>query len=251
MSALGERIPRPELHSTDPPCLAPRFSLVPCSCPAYTRIVLRSALYDVSPSRPRRADGPAAFFRVFTGRLRGSIDPAAVDSIALAIQNREGYYAGSRSFRNNNPGNLRYVGQAGATSDADGFAVFSSYGAGLQALKSQIMLDASRGSDAAGRPVITLGDLISSWAPASENDTAGYITAVSDATGFDPAAPLSSLGSGAAYFPAIVESGAGFDFSGLSSGLQKTVDLSAVGLPSAVPIYWIIGAGLVGAAFLR
>ncbi len=224
------------------------FFLVASGCSAYTRVMLRQSVYDVPPSRPRRADGPAAFFRVFTGRLRGSIDPAAVDSIAAAIQNREGYYAGSRSFRNNNPGNLRYVGQAGATSDPDGFAVFSSYVAGLQALKSQIVLDASRGSDAAGRPVNTLSDLISSWAPASENDTAGYIAAVSGSTGFDPSAPLSSLGSGAAYLPASVEGGAGFD---LQSTLQRTVDLSSVGLPSAVPIYWIIGAGLLGVSFLR
>ena len=211
--------------------------------------MLRPLLYGLPVSRPRRADGPAAFFRVFTGRLRGAIDPAAVDSIAAAIQQREGWAPGSRSFRNNNPGNLRYVGQPGAAADADGFAVFSSYASGMQALKSQIMLDASRGSDAAGRPVNTLSDLISSWAPPSENDTAGYLTFVSASTGFDPAAPLSSLGSGSYTSGApVLQAGAGFD---LQSTLQSTVDLSSVGLPSAVPIYLLIGGGLLAASFLR
>ncbi len=135
-----------------------------------------------------------------------------------------------------------YVGQPGATSDPDGFAVFSSYAAGLQALKNQITLDASRGSDAAGRPVATVGDLITSWAPPSENDTSSYIASVSSQTGYDPSAPLSSLGSGSSYSPA---AGA-FDL----SSLQQSVDLSSVGLPSAVPLYAVLGLSVLAVAAL-
>lgn len=206
--------------------------------------MIRSAVYSRRLSRPRRADGPAAFFRGFGARLRGSISPEAVTSIAAAIQQQEGYYPGSRSYRNNNPGNLIYVGQPGATSDPDGFAVFSSAAAGQQALRSQITLDATRGSDAAGHPINTVADLITSWAPPSQNDTSSYISAVSAQTGYDPSAPLSSLGSGSIYSPAAAAGG--FDL----SSLQTTVDLSGVGLPSAVPVYALIGAGVIGLALL-
>jgi hypothetical protein len=205
--------------------------------------VIRAARYSRPPSRPRRADGPAAFLRGFGARLRGSIAPEAVNSISAAIQEHEGYYSGSRSYRNNNPGNLRYVGQLGASSDPDGFAVFGSYAAGLQALKNQITLDATRGSDAAGRPVATVGDLITSWAPPSENDTGSYVAAVSAQTGYDPSAPLSSLGSGSSYSPAA----GGFDL----SSLRQPIDLSSVGLPSAVPLYAVLGVSLFAIAAFK
>ena len=60
---------------------------------------------------------------------------------ALAIQQFEGWYEGSRSFRNNNPGNLKYAGQTGSTGqDAGGFAVFPNYETGFAALERQIEL---------------------------------------------------------------------------------------------------------------
>lgn len=208
--------------------------------------MIRAARYYSRPlSRPRRADGPAAFLRGFGARLRGSIAPEAVNSLAAAIQEHEGYYPGSRSYRDNNPGNLMFVGQPGATSDPDGFAVFSSYAQGLQALKNQITLDASRGSDAAGRPIATVADLLTSWAPPSENDTGSYIAAVSAQTGYDPSAPLSSLGSGSSYSPAAAAGS--FDF----SSLQQPVDLSGVGLPSAVPLYAVLGVSLFAIAVFK
>lgn len=191
--------------------------------------------------RPRRADGPLLLRGGLTARLRGIIDPAAVSAIAAAIQNEEGYYPGSLAYRNNNPGNLAYVGQAGATPGAGGFARFSSYQAGYAALENQISLDLNRGYDVNGNPTTTLSELITSWAPPSENNTSAYIANVSAATGFDPNAPLSSLSAGIGN--AGVPAGSSF--------FQDTVDLSAVGISSPVPIYWLIGAGLVGVALLR
>lgn len=218
---------------------------------------------------PRRADSPAAF-RAFFGRrrLRGSISPTAVNALASAIQTQEGYYPGSLAWQNNNPGNLVYAGQPGASAGAGGFARFSSYDAGLTALKNQITLDASRGTDANGNPINTVSDLISSWAPSSDprNNTPAYIASVASQTGFDPNAPLSSLGtptftvdvygtpidstSSAGSLP----SGYQFDpgMSGgvdLSSVTSATVDLSSIGLSSSVPWWWI-GAGVVGALIL-
>lgn len=200
-------------------------------------------------SVPRRADGPAALFLVISARrLRGSISPAAVAAIASAIQNQEGYYPGSVAYRNNNPGNLVYAGQAGASPGAGGFAAFDTLADGQAALRNQITLDAVRGTDVNGNPTTTVSELISSWAPPSENDTATYIANVSAATGFDPNAPLSSLsvptGVTMDYSTGTADASAS-DFSALSA----PVDLSSVGLSSNVPA-WEIGAGVLGLVLL-
>lgn len=73
-----------------------------------------------------------------------------------------------RGLRNNNPGNLRYAGQTGATADAQGFAVFPSLAAGIQAANRQLDLYAARG-------VNTIGEIVKRWAPSSENDTGAYV----------------------------------------------------------------------------
>lgn len=198
-----------------------------------------------SHALPRRADPPAAFWFLGRAVLRGSISPSVVDALASAIQTQEGYYPGSVAYSNNNPGNLVYAGQAGATPGLDGFAKFSTYDQGLAALKNQITLDATRGTDINGNPTTTPAELLTSWAPPSENDTAAYIASVASQTGFDPNAPLSSLGTSSDYtssdFSQAVSS-AGQDFNG-------TVDLSSVGLPSDTP-WWTIAAGVVGFIFL-
>jgi hypothetical protein len=202
---------------------------------------------------PRRADPPSGFVAFYRsrmgfaafhgrGRLRGFISPSAVDAIASAIQTQEGYYPGSLAYQNNNPGNLVYAGQPGASPGAGGFARFSSYDLGLQAMKNQIQLDADRGTDVNGNPTTTLAQLIGSWAPPSQNNTPAYVSAVSSATGFDPDAPLSSLGAGS-LFP----SDAGFD---LSSIADSTVDLSSLGLSSQVSTPLLVGGGLVGLLIL-
>lgn len=144
--------------------------------------------------RPRRADPPAAFRKLGRARLGGTIAPEAAQSIASAITTEEGYYPGSLSYQNNNPGNLVYAGQPGASPGAGGFAAFQTLAQGEAALVNQITLDATRGTDVNGNPITDLADLIASWAPPSENDTASYLANVVNATGYDPNAPLSSLG---------------------------------------------------------
>ena len=66
------------------------------------------------------------------------IKPSLIPKWAEAIQKEEGYYSGSRSFRNKNPGNLRFsplTKELGAMGkDKDNFCIFSSYEAGFKAL---------------------------------------------------------------------------------------------------------------------
>ena len=74
------------------------------------------------------------------------VTPDSTDPYASTIQTIEGWYPGSKSYRNNNPGNLKFDKQPEATgADPQGFAVFPDYAHGLTALHKQIALDAGRG----------------------------------------------------------------------------------------------------------
>lgn len=86
---------------------------------------------------------------------------------------------------NNNPGNLRYVGQAGAKPGKGGFASFPTPEAGVKALSSQIQLDAGRGH--------TLASFINKYAPPVENNTSVYLQQATKALGVSPSTKLASI----------------------------------------------------------
>lgn len=91
-----------------------------------------------------------------------------------------------RGERNNNPGNLNFAGQAGAELERPGgrFARFETAFDGLRALSRQLVLYAGRG-------INSVEKIISTWAPASDNNnTAAYIQAVSQRLGVNPQAAL-------------------------------------------------------------
>lgn len=83
-----------------------------------------------------------------------------------------------RGIRNNNPGNLEYRGQAGATQEVGGgrFAVFGSMQEGIAALEKQLESYIGGGTN-------TIQKIITKYAPSFENDTTGYIDKVAKATG--------------------------------------------------------------------
>ena len=88
---------------------------------------------------------------------------------------REG---GSRSWRNFNPGNLEkgsFADTCGAIGGDTRFAIFPDEATGLGAVASLFRSQSYRR--------LTLSDAIQRYAPASENDTAAYVRAVSTATG--------------------------------------------------------------------
>lgn len=87
-----------------------------------------------------------------------------------------------RGIRNNNPGNLNFAGQAGATKEGGPngrFAVFGSMQEGVAALVRQIGLYVKRGRD-------TIRKILEVYAPPGENNTNAYIAAVSKALGIGP-----------------------------------------------------------------
>ncbi len=123
---------------------------------------------------------------------------STIDDLANAIMTMEG--ANSPSSVNQkminqyglyDPGHLIYAGQSGAVPVNIGgtvWAGFSSLDAGVQAIKNQITLDASRGH--------TLETFINKYAPPSQNDTGGYISNVASWLGLDPSTTLSDIVSG-------------------------------------------------------
>ncbi|MBH2876149.1 hypothetical protein I5L47_26850, partial [Serratia marcescens] len=84
-----------------------------------------------------------------------------------------------RGIRNNNPGNLNYVGQNGAMLEDHAtprFARFNSAFEGFAALGKQIKAYYNGTSKAAGyQKLQSVEDIISRFAPASENNTQAYI----------------------------------------------------------------------------
>ncbi len=93
-----------------------------------------------------------------------------LDSFCLAIQSFEGYYPGSRSFVNRNPGNIRFIGQKSAIGqDHSGFCIFPTYEIGFQALKD-LVIAAYSGKSKVYSPDMTLIAFFSKYAPTSDNN---------------------------------------------------------------------------------
>lgn len=90
------------------------------------------------------------------------------------------YGTAPRGIRNNNPGNLNFANQAGATKESGAggrFAVFESMEHGVAALYKQLQIYFKRG-------VNTLSSIVKTYAPASDgNNVDAYVSALSKATG--------------------------------------------------------------------
>ena len=122
---------------------------------------------------------------------------------AGAIQVYEGYYPFSRSYRNKNPGNLKftlYTQSLGAIkADTAGFCIFSTYEAGFEAL-CQFLKDAASGElKAYHSPGVKPSDFnlfqfFSVYAPASnKNNPDAYASFVAKQLGVDPQTKIATL----------------------------------------------------------
>lgn len=85
---------------------------------------------------------------------------------AQAIQKFEGYFPGSKAYKNNNPGNLRY---SKFEIDNDGYSIFPDYPTGWKALLYQLDLAVS-GKSKVYTPEMTLREFFKVWAPATDNN---------------------------------------------------------------------------------
>lgn len=95
-----------------------------------------------------------------------------------------------RGIRNNNPGNIdrtgvRWQGMADDQSTDSRFIVFTAPEWGIRAIARVLATYRARG-------LMTIQQVISTWAPPKENNTAAYIAAVSRAVNYPATAPLSA-----------------------------------------------------------
>lgn len=122
----------------------------------------------------------------FSGGL-GAISQSAISMIANTVESQEGYRPGTIAYRNNNPGNLIYVGQPGATPGEGGFAYFQSYQSGRAELERQIGLYADRGLTIQG-----MAQVYAPWGHGNNNPDV-YAGRIASALGVPASTPLSSL----------------------------------------------------------
>ncbi len=95
---------------------------------------------------------------------------------------------GSRSWRNNNPGNIRsgtFANRYGSIGSIERFAIFPDYETGRAALRSLI-----RGPSYVN---LSIYNAIEKYAPIKENNTANYKKLISKLTGLDGNRKISSL----------------------------------------------------------
>ena len=104
--------------------------------------------YSPAASNPHWVGNVTSIYNKATGSSFGGGTPfSSFDTAGLAdaIATAEGFnVAGSIPKLNNNPGNLVFANQKGATLGKGGFAKFKSANAGFEALRQQIELDKTR-----------------------------------------------------------------------------------------------------------
>lgn len=90
--------------------------------------------------------------------------------MAEAIKKHEGWYVGSRSHRNNNPGNAKYLKQKNTVgSDREGFAIFKTYADGWSYLLAMLS-NAAHNNSRVYRADMSLYDFFAVYAPAADNN---------------------------------------------------------------------------------
>lgn len=119
------------------------------------------------------------------GAAAGDNDSGGSDKPSVATGQTWSSSPGVGPAPANNPGNLRPVGKS------TGFMQFSTPQAGMDAMKSDLLAKIN-GSKSMNGKQPTLRNIISTYAPPSENDTTSYIENVSKDSGLDPDKPLTS-----------------------------------------------------------
>ncbi|MFJ5317210.1 lytic transglycosylase [Pectobacterium versatile] len=142
---------------------------------AYSSLKDAAAAFVSSPV----AQGVAAVGEGIVNRVSDWLSPVFNSSASMIPSSLK------RGERNNNPGNLNFAGQAGATLESSGgrFAKFDTAFDGLRAMGRQLSLYAQRG-------INTVEGIISTWAPSSENDTGAYVNSMAKRLGVHPQAAL-------------------------------------------------------------
>lgn len=123
------------------------------------------------------------------------IPTSKVDDWCHAIQQFEGWFPGSTSYKNNNPGNLKYVGQRLAIDkDSRGFCIFLNYNDGYTELRNMLTNAATGRLAPLYRADMTVLEFYMKYAPPSDNNpTNAYASFVAKALGVTVDTPIKKL----------------------------------------------------------
>lgn len=137
-------------------------------------------------------NGPTRNQRPQTQRLNtsGTVATASNNDVVYTAPDGRKYKktGGSRAWRNNNPGNIRYSKFArshGAIGQAGNFAVFPDEETGVNAIRALLRSKSYN--------TLTVGGAISKYAPPFENDTAAYHRQMEKRTGISMNMKMSQL----------------------------------------------------------
>lgn len=152
---------------------------------------------------------------------------------------------------NNNPGDLRFIGQTGATPGQGGFASFQDPKQGFAALLNDVQTKINN------HPNNTLVDFANQYAPSSDgNDSAGYAAKLANQLGVAPNTPLKSLEPNIGKFAEAIANNEGYQGEIGDSGLTPTANAassaSASSQSSSNPSWsdWLLGGLAAGGGFL-
>lgn len=100
----------------------------------------------------------------------------------------------TRGERNNNPGNIernatKWQGMAKDQSGDSRFVIFTDPVYGIRAL-AKCLMTYSKKFDGTAHDIDTVGEVISRWAPSTENNTKAYVNAVAKALNVSPDDPI-------------------------------------------------------------
>ena len=117
-----------------------------------------------------------------------------IDIWCEATQEHEGWFPGSRSWRNKNPGNIKNIGQAKAIGKDDkGFCVFATYADGYMELRNMFVRACTTGSSNY-KPTMTLYEFYQKYAPDSDgNNSKQYAEVVAKKLGVSPSIQIKDL----------------------------------------------------------
>lgn len=142
---------------------------------AFDKMVIEAGVFGNFQDEVKAGRGVDAYMQFVKGDIEvSSLDEAALTSRGMSSKKTP------LSVRNNNPGNIR--------EGSDGFKSYPTPEAGLNAMKKDLLVKVSGRSDAmkgrfGANYAPTLANVISTWAPPSENDTNNYIRTVSRSAG--------------------------------------------------------------------
>lgn len=146
--------------------------------------------------------------------------------------------------RTNNPGDLRFVGQTGATPDPSGFASFQSPKEGFGALLNDVQSKINKS------PTSTIADFANVYAPSSDgNNSAQYAANLANKLGVPPNATLSSLQPKIGQFAEAIGSNEGYkDINSNPNPSSQEVQDSTPSNPDSMPTWEkiLFGVGALG-----